>query len=101
MIKDLINCDLHVIHKRISDDLYDGKIINSSVYNDLGQQRDYDKVVSGGSAINYLLSETNLNKLKQDIQRKYERADSITTSNGLNERMEIIDGFLNKHVDPT
>ncbi len=101
VIKSLINCDLHVINKRISDDLYDGKIINSSVYNDLGQQRDYDKVVSGGSAINYLLSKTNLNKLKQDIQRKYERVDSVTTSNELSERMKIIDGFLNKNVDPT
>ncbi len=81
--------------------LYDGKIINSSTYVDLGKQKGCDGIDSGGSAINYLLSRINLNKLKQDIQQKYERADSVTASNELNERMKIIEGFLKKNINPT
>ncbi len=97
IVKGIINCELHIIIKSISDKFKADQIIDSKTYETLWNNKTVYEVLSGGRAILELLSKVNLDKYKSLLRIKYHS----DLTNKLKDKTLLIKGLIKNKILPT
>ncbi|PIM94895.1 DNA-directed RNA polymerase subunit beta' [Candidatus Hodgkinia cicadicola] len=97
-IEDLTNCNLHVVIESSSDELDSDQIITTDMYRELWGSK--SKILTGGTALSYLLSKINLKMIKQSMLEMNRSVLSEDVLEGVNKRLEIVNGLIDGDIQP-
>ncbi len=97
-VQDLVRCKLHVIKRCDTDEFESGQIISTEIYNNLWMKMGSYEVVSSGDAILLLLSMVQLQKNKQLLIGSKRNVKSTEILNDVNNKIEIVDWFINNKM---
>ncbi|PIM95180.1 DNA-directed RNA polymerase subunit beta' [Candidatus Hodgkinia cicadicola] len=95
-IKNLVNCNLHVVVESCIEEVKVGQIITSDEYRKYWKAG--VKALTGGIAMSDLLSKVNLKELKHLLLEHYNRSANEEILEKFDERLEIINGVINGSV---
>ncbi len=94
-IQDLVDCELHIITKTLTNKFRIGQAIDTNAYNKIWNKGHMYKALSGGTAILKLLSEVQPKQIRKLILAKYKGLSSEKDLNELNDKLNIINNFAN------
>ncbi len=97
-IEGLVNCDLYVVIEPSSDELTSDQIITTDMYRELWRSK--SKILTGGTALSYLLSKINLKMVKHPLFKKDRSTLSERILEGINKRLEIVNGLMDGNIQP-
>ncbi|PIM96233.1 DNA-directed RNA polymerase subunit beta' [Candidatus Hodgkinia cicadicola] len=95
-VKDLVNCNLHVVVESCIEEVKVGQVITSDEYKKFWKAG--IKALTGGIAVLDLLSKVNLKELKRLLLKHHDESTSEEVLEKLNEKLEIVNGFINGDV---
>ncbi len=96
-VQSLIDCESHIVVKTLTNNFKIGQVISTEVYNKIWNKKHIYEVLSGGAAILKLLSEVQLEQLKKLILAKCKTLKSEENLNELNNKLDIINSFVNNN----
>ncbi|PIM94932.1 DNA-directed RNA polymerase subunit beta' [Candidatus Hodgkinia cicadicola] len=97
-IEGLVNCDLHVVIESSSDELIPDQIITTDMYRELWRSK--SKILTGGTALSYLLSKINLKMIKYSLFKRDRSVLSEKVLEDINKRSKIVNGLMDGNIQP-